>query len=117
VLPVLFLAGSRWGTAGVAMAWVVGYPIASIVIYRSVFRLLDTSLAAYLRSLAPATTGTCAMIAAVIGVKLLVSPAHPVVRLALSVLVGAGTYVAIIWLAHRDRVEAFRALMREIRNA
>lgn len=116
VLPLLFLAGSRWGTAGVAFAWVVGYPIVSSIIYRKVFRLLDTSLAEYLRALAPATTGTSAMIAAVIVVKLLVSAAHPVVRLALSVLVGAGTYVAIIWVAHRDRVEAFRSLLREIRD-
>src|ERR671915_554922 len=47
VLPVLFYAGTRWGTTGVAAAWVIGYPLVSLPAYHFTFQLLGLKAADY----------------------------------------------------------------------
>jgi PST family polysaccharide transporter len=144
VLPALFVAGaSLRGTAGVAMAWIVGFPIVFVPFFmRHTFRLIGLRTADYLRALWPAVSATLAMAAAVLAVKLLVSDvalaravgvtelaaravgseaiaATPVLaaRLALEVLAGAAGYASAFALVHRGRLRAYRALLGQLRAA
>ena len=117
VLPVLFWLGARWqGTAGVALAWIVGFPLVSAPMYRHAMRTLDVSLGAYLRALWPALSGTLVMAAAVVGARL-VGAALPLAgRFAIEVAAGIVAYGAVMWLLHRTRLRAFLELLRALRR-
>lgn len=118
VLPLLFFLGSRWGTAGVASAWIVGFPLVVLPTnFRYTLRLLGVSAPEYLRALWPALSGTALMAAAVLGTRA-TTPASlpPSLRLALEVVIGACVYGAFIRLAHAERVRAFSAFVRSTRR-
>jgi PST family polysaccharide transporter len=112
VLPAAFYFGTRWGTIGLAAAWVVAYPPIALLLMRRVFRRIDLRPAAYLRSLWPAISASAVMVAVVLGVRLLLADTGPAVRLAAAIAAGAGAYLAIIVTVHRARLTAFRAMLR-----
>jgi O-antigen/teichoic acid export membrane protein len=117
VLPVLFYIGTRWGAAGVAMAWIVGFPIVSAPMYSFVFRRIGMTLGSYLRALWPAASGTLAMAVAVLLVRWLAPVTWPLAwRFGLEVGAGAVIYPAVIWWLFRSRIEAFRRILRDARS-
>jgi len=118
-LPMLFLIGSRWGTGGVAMGWIVGYPVIAIPLFiRSTLRVIRMPPLAYLQALWPATTGTMLMGCAVLGSRLLLPPQWPLVlRFGIHVMVGALAYLAVLRTAHADRLSALRRVLRDVRGS
>ncbi|MFN2564893.1 MAG: lipopolysaccharide biosynthesis protein [Gemmatimonadaceae bacterium] len=117
VLPLLFYLGTRWGTVGVAAAWIVGFPAVSLPAFVFTLRLLQTRPGAYLRAVSPALTATAAMAVTLVAIRLL-TPALPTgTRFALQVISGAVTYGAIVLAFHRPRIDAFRGLLRNARVA
>lgn len=117
VLPACFVAGSHWGTTGVALAWVVGYPVITIPFHvRTTFRIIELRPAAYFASMWPAASSTVVMAAAVLGVRsLLGSQASDVVRMSVSVAVGVVSYGGALWLIHRRRIKASLDFLRSLR--
>lgn len=119
ILPLLFYAGTRWGIAGVAAAWVIGHPL--VVMPWFLFfalRLTELRLPDYLRALGPAALGTGIMAAAVLGVRSLTPGDWPVpAALALHVLTGALVYAGIAYYARRERLRSLWELFRELRRA
>jgi O-antigen/teichoic acid export membrane protein len=116
VLPPLFYIGTRWGPAGVAAAWIVGFPLVSLPMYAFTLRLLDASLGAYLRALWPALSATAAMAIAVLLVRFAAAHWPMAGRFAAEVAVGAVTYLGVVLALHRGRIEAFRGLLRGARS-
>src|SRR5205814_4085608 len=52
VMPTSFyFAAQRWGTVGLAMAWMLVDPLLAFVLYRRVFRKIQLSARAYLAAL------------------------------------------------------------------
>ena len=117
VLPSLFLIGSRWGTAGVAVAWLIGYPLIAIPMFmRHALQAIDMPVGAYLRVLWPAARATLAMAAVVLSLRLGAPESWTAaLHLATQVLGGAAAYAAVVWLTHGPRVWALLALLCEIR--
>ena len=114
ILPVMFWFGTRWGTTGVAVAWIIGFPLISIPVYRLAFRVLHVRLRDYLRALWPALSGTAALSACVIAARVLVPGSVPLAaRFAVEVLAGAAAYFVVMWLAHRARLMALVRLVRD----
>jgi O-antigen/teichoic acid export membrane protein len=118
VLPICFLVGTRWGLGGVAVAWLVAFPILVVSFdYRYTFRLLDMRAGDYFGALRPALTSSLVMALAVWGLGwLLGDHTSAKVRLAAQVVGGALSYFAVISIAHADRVRAFRTVMRATRE-
>lgn len=124
LLPAGFLVGSRFGTVGVAAAWIVVHPLVLVPLYRRTFLVTGLTLRAYLAALAPAVSGTLLLVVAVLGVRLLLpagvpgagAAGSPVLRLALQVAAGAAAYGLALFLFHRDRLRAFRGLLRHLRR-
>jgi len=117
VLPMLFLAGTRWGAAGVAFVWIVAYPVVVSPIYRLVFRILDLSPRVYLRNLWPAASGTAVMAAAVLALRYTLPETLDVrVRLVTEVVAGAAIYAATMLTFHRARILAAIAPLRAARR-
>lgn len=114
LLPLAFVLGARWGTTGVAAAWMAAHPVVLVPLYARLFRRLEMRPTAYLGALAPALSGCALLGACVWAAALLTPPASPRwVVFAAQVLAGATGYAVAVLALHRDRLRAFRAVMRE----
>jgi PST family polysaccharide transporter len=117
VLPIGFLVGARWGTTGVAAAWLVLHPLVTLPLYVRVFARIELPLGRYLRGLWPATSGAVLMCAAVLAAKWIEPRSWPApARLAVEASVGALTYILVLIFMHWPRVEAFREMLRLARG-
>jgi O-antigen/teichoic acid export membrane protein len=118
VMPTCFYFGAqRWGTAGLAMAWVLVDPLFNVVLYRRVFSKIALSAKEYFRALWPALSGTALMTAVVLAVGVFSgNQGNAGVRLALQIGAGAVTYGLVCLVVHRARFEAFYELVRAARR-
>lgn len=118
VLPPLFYLGSHWGTTGVALGWLVGYPLVAIPsFWRTALRLTEMPARSYLRALWPATSATLVMAVLVLGFRWSRPPTWPsTLCLGADMAVGAVTYGAVVYFAHGARLRAFMALLRSMRS-
>ena len=108
ILPLAFYAGSRWGTAGVAMGWVVAYPFAVLPLYWKTFSTIGMKTGDYFRALRPAIDGSIFMTGLVLAVKWTLPPTWPLaVRVALEIVTGMIAYTGAGFLLHRERMLAF----------
>jgi PST family polysaccharide transporter len=112
VLPALFYLGARWGTTGVAAAWIIGYPLVSLPAYRFTFRLLELRAADYFRAVWPALSATLLMALVVVGARALARDWPLALRFALDVTAGAAAYAGLVFVRHRERVDLVRGLLR-----
>jgi len=113
VMPTSFyLFGQRWGTVGLAVAWMLVDPVFAFMLYWRTFSKIELSPRAYFRALWPALSGAALMAAAVLVVGVL-SPGGwtPSLRLAAQIGVGVLTYGLACVVLHRERLDAFRGLM------
>lgn len=117
LLPLGFVAGARWGTLGIAAAWLLIHPIATVPVYRRAFQAVETNASAYLRAIWPALSGVACMTILVLLLRFALGDTlPPVARLAVLVPAGAAIYAAAIWLFHRERALAFYRLTRTLRH-
>lgn len=104
-MPSAFLVGSHWGSAGVATAWIVAYPVIVAPVYIRLFRRIEMRLSSYLSAVGPSVSGTLAMAAAVLTLRLaLPADLAPVARLASQIGCGGGAYALWLFLFHRRRI-------------
>ncbi|HET9276319.1 MAG TPA: lipopolysaccharide biosynthesis protein, partial [Gemmatimonadales bacterium] len=68
VMAAGFLVGSRWGTGGIALAWVIAYPLALLPLLRLILATLECRVRDYAGALAPALVGSVLMTAVVLAV-------------------------------------------------
>ena len=115
-VPGVLYFGSRWGMTGVALAWVVGYPLITIpTFFRQTLRILDLRASTYLRTLWPAASAAAGIAAAVLGLRAVVPTAWPTgLRLGMEVLAGALGYVAVLLVAHGSRMRVVTARLRHL---
>ncbi len=117
ILLPLFAIGSRWGLTGVAMGWVVGYPVLAAVLFRAVQRACGLKAREYFEAVRPPLVASVTMAAVVTGVRLGL-PVGWSDQLHLFIAVAAGmlTYPAVMLLFFRERLRGLKALAREIRR-
>lgn len=117
VLPLGFVAGARWGTTGIALAWLVLHPLLTVPLYWRVFDVIDLRVMAYLRALWPAASGSLVMAAVVLALKAGMGVAgSSTLRLAALIAAGALAYGAMLFIVHRARVASFVRLIRQLRR-
>ena len=118
VMPTSFyFSGQRWGTVGLAMAWVLMDPLITTILYWRVFSKIDLSPRAYLRALWPAVSGTAVMAAVVLAVGVLSGSAWTAgLRLAAQIGAGVISYGLGCLVLHRERFEALRELVTAARQ-
>lgn len=117
LFPLGFLIGSRWGTIGIATAWLVVHPITISLVFRRTFQQVGCTTWEYLKVLRPAIEGSVFMTIAVlaVGYPLHANGARPVVSLASEVLVGAVAYIGLVLILHRGRIDAIYRRYRKAR--
>ena len=114
VLVPLFYIGSQWGTAGVALVWLVAFPVVcGLSTMRYALEACDMRIGVYLQALWPAASATLVMTAVVLAVAMLLPPSWPLVALLVAkCAVGGATYVGLVWYLHGDRLRRSLALVR-----
>ena len=119
VMPTSFyFSGQRWGTVGLAMAWVVMDPLIASLLYWRVFSKIALSSRAYLVALWPAVSGTVLMAAVVLAVGWLSGSAWTRgLRLAAQIGAGVVSYGLACLLLHRERLKAFSELVVAARGS
>jgi len=119
VMPVSFyLMGTRWGTAGLAIAWMTVYPLLTLILYLRVSWRLSLPALQYLRALWPALSSTVVMCAVVLSVDLMTAGhGSPGLLLGLQVGLGALAYLLMCLTVHRTRLRAFYEVIQRQRRA
>ncbi len=120
-LPVLFVIGAQWGTAGVALGWIVGFPIVFVPFtMRYTLNAIGMSWGEYFKALWPAGSATLVMCGAVFATGLALpdgdDTATLLVRLIVMSGVGVLVYCAMLFGVHGARVRAFRSFLRSVRK-
>ena len=117
VLPISFLVGSRWGTAGVASCWVLIFPLLCIPLYRLTLQKIEMPVKEYLDAVWPAVSGSIALALAVALVKWMIpQTGHLYLRFFLEIAAGASAYGLTLMVLHRKRVRAFYNTFRLLRG-
>lgn len=116
-LPVAFLAGTRWGIVGVALVWVLAYPLISTPLYIRVFRKISLPPLDYARALWPAVSATAIMAGAVLGVRSVLPTGSNTAVLGLLAQVAAGAlfYAGAVLLLHGARIRRLKAVISRAR--
>lgn len=116
VLPLGFYIASRWGIGGVALTWLIMYPLLAAPLFVRTFRMIELPVRTYIDSLWAATS-SCAVMA---GSVTLVGAAFPngpsYLSLLTKILVGGAVYAASVLVLHRQRVLVLRDLLRLLRT-
>ncbi len=113
VFPAAFYFSSRWGTTGIAVTWILLYPVITAPYVWRIFMATELPLGTYLRSMLPAVKASVVMIIMVVGVRTATPVSwSPIVRFAISVLTGALAYGAVLLVAERQRMRDLYKLVR-----
>ena len=115
ILPPSFAIGARWGATGVAMAWVLVYPVLALSTFvRATLIASGMSWREYWLAMWPAARATAIMAIAVLAVRIVTPDAmNDHAALAMHVAVGAFTYALLLMLALRTRLRPLLHMVRE----
>lgn len=113
VLAAGFLVGVNWGPSGLAMAWIVAYPIyLGISLWRSL-PVIGTNIGALANAIAPALLAALGMALAVVLVDDILPPLHPVPRLAILMATGGLVYTGWLLIFARSLIRELIAIVRK----
>ena len=118
VVPISFVLAARWGTTGVAAAWMLVHPIVIVIpMSKRIFARLDLRAGTYLRAIGPAASGTAVMALCVLSVRLSLPGGVPVgARLASEVAVGIASYGLLMTTVHRTRLRSVVSVWKAVRS-
>ena len=113
VFPAAFYFSSRWGTTGIAVTWILLYPVITAPYVWRILAATELSLGTYLHSMLPALKGSVVMIIMVLAVRA-ATPGNwaPIGCFAISVLAGALSYAGVLLIAERERMRDLYRLVR-----
>jgi O-antigen/teichoic acid export membrane protein len=117
VLPTAFVVGSHWGNAGIAAAWMIGFPIVVIPVTARVFRKVELPWSGFFRVMAPSVAGCLVMAAAVLTMKAILPPHFGMpARLGLFIATGAVAYILVAGILSYSRRHALKRAIGLLRN-
>src|SRR4051812_5514672 len=105
IMPIAFLIGSRYGTLGLARAWLFGFPLLTAATAVMSLPVIGAKPAALARAIAPGLLASVAMTAMVVGLDSLLPPMAAPARLTILASTGAATYAVLLFAFARSLVE------------
>jgi O-antigen/teichoic acid export membrane protein len=113
VLPLAFYVGIHWGVVGLSAAWVVGYPILTVIAAMWVLPILGVRPRELIDAIsAPVLAGLAMCLVVQILAALLPHSIPAIVRLMLLVAAGGLTYGGYLLAFARDRIHELVDLVR-----
>jgi O-antigen/teichoic acid export membrane protein len=114
IMPVAFLLGSRWGLPGVALAWVMAYPVVFLITLGRVLPVLHIDARNFWRWIRAPLFTSLVMGAAVVLLRNLpaIRSLPPPLLLLLLVTTGAGVYLSMALAFYPQTCRELGALLR-----
>ena len=114
VLGAAFWLGSRWGTVGIAAAWLIAYPVLVVPVYWYAIRSVGMAAGEYMRVLGPALCASCVMAAAMVALRALLPDTLTLtLRVLIEASACAAVYLTVIMTMRRDRMRTIVRFLRE----
>jgi PST family polysaccharide transporter len=105
IMPCAFLLGSRWGTNGIASAWVFAYPLVMIPLFYRALEKTGLKFKEYLFVVMPAISASVIMTGVVLLIRFLLKDRpHSLSGLLLLSVCGVLSYAGALLVFHRTRV-------------
>jgi O-antigen/teichoic acid export membrane protein len=117
LMPLSFLVAVHWGTAGLARAWLLAFPLLLAVTMRLSLPVIGLRLAELAGALAPPLAAAAGMGMAVAGLDALLPPVPAGLRLAALVAFGTAAYAGLLFAFARPLLAELLALLRPGRPA
>jgi PST family polysaccharide transporter len=116
-LPLSFyLLAKSWGTVGLALTWVLVFPLLAVPAYRRALATIQLPVREYLRALWPAFASGVIMVAALVALILTLGQRwSPGYRLGTEVAFGAAVYALTGLTLYRTRITRFYTFVRGLR--
>lgn len=111
LLPVAFVVGAQFSLMGVAWSWVIVYPLLALLLFYFGARVLETSLLALLRRIAPGGLLLLPVLAVGLGTRFLTETylsGVPIVALALGVFATLGVGLGLAYLSEQETIAVLR---------
>jgi O-antigen/teichoic acid export membrane protein len=105
IMPLAFLIGCRYGTLGLARAWLFGFPILTAATVAMSLPVIGARPAGLVRAVAPGLLAGAAMAATVAGLGAMLPLMAMPVRLAILAGTGVCVYAGLLFLFARSLVE------------
>jgi teichuronic acid exporter len=117
ILPAGFLLSSRYGVDGVAVSWLLVYPVLFAYLFRSVAREVEVSIASTLQKVRPALTGATLMLFATVAAKYsLFGDEASVASMAFGIVFGGLVYIGYFWFFSRHTFQDVRTIWKSLRS-
>ena len=111
-MAVSYLVGASYGLEGLAYAW-LAFPFVFLITTSITVRLINLSLAEYFRGLTHPFLGTAFMVLMVLmGQTLLPESFGLAARVAVSVVLGVGSYLLYYVVFNRPMFQEVRSILR-----
>ena len=118
LLPASFLVSANYfGLNGVAISWLLVYPVLFVFLFRAVAREVGVSIASTLVRVRPALIGATLMLFAVVAVKSLLFAGQPsIASMAFGIAFGGLVYTAYFWFFSRHTFADMRSIWTSLRS-
>ena len=118
LLPPFFFIGSFWGTTGVALVWILCFPLVTIAfLARYAFAACEMTLMPYVASLWPATSATLVMTAMVWLSDVVIFHGQTTIEAFVAkVILGAAAYLGFLYIVHKARLQTYVDGIRGLRT-
>lgn len=111
IMVAAFFIGVRHGEMGLALAWLIGFPIFALIASALSLPAIGVSWARLGGAVAPGLAASAAMAALVWSLGQAMPPMSPVARLAILVPVGGVAYAALLFLFARSTLDELLRLV------
>lgn len=112
IMPGAYLIAIQHGTIGMAYAWLLGFPLLTLVATILSLPVIGMPVRMLLAALMPSIVAGSAMAAVVTGADMLLPPLHPLAHLATLAAIGAISYGLTLLIAARPVITELAALAR-----
>lgn len=117
ILIAGFVAGSFWGPAGIAAAWLIIHPSFSVFSFTRIRKVLSCTGVEYLKALRLGLDGAAAMAAGVLLFQEYVSSTWSApIRLPVEIALGAAIFGTTTFLLHRERLRTIFVWLKRVRG-
>ncbi len=112
VMPMSFWFGAHWGINGVALAWLIGFPIVLTLNIWRMLPLVHLAFSEIVGAIGPAAGAAGAMYIVVVSTRHLLTGLSPLVLLMILIVLGMAIYSLVMWKISKTMLREFINLFR-----
>ncbi|MEO6151903.1 MAG: lipopolysaccharide biosynthesis protein [Croceibacterium sp.] len=112
IMPFAFAAGVRWGSTGLAVAWLVAFPLVPLFAFIRSRQVLGISARELVAAAMPGLASSIVMALPVRALSTILSDWQPWGRLMLQISAGGVVYAAVLFLVSRATLDELVLLLR-----